>query len=147
MPDKKKRPNRRITQADIEAAKNLRRIWGQKKDKLNLTQERVGQDEFNSNQSLISQYLGGKIALGPVATMRFARVLQVDPRELRKDFDLMAWDDDLTPEARKIASKWMALPSRLREDVRKHIDNLLDVVTQKFDPRDDGDEPKRPRPN
>jgi hypothetical protein len=140
----KKKPNRTITPADKKAAENLRRIWAQKKDKLGLTQEEVGQDAFGSNQSLISQYLAGTIALNPVAVMKFAKVLECSPLDIRKDLEeLMDRDEGLSPEAKAVARKWQSLPSRLRDDVKKHIDNLLEAMSHKLEP-DDTVRPHRP---
>lgn len=139
MTERRKIPKRNITSADIEAARNLRRLWREKKTKLRLTQESVATEEFGATQGLISQYLTGKIALGPVAVLKFAKVLQVEPREIRKDFDLLMGtsDKDLTAEARQLAHKWMALPSRMRDNVKKHIEDLLDAISQKHQPSKD----------
>lgn len=84
------KPRRSITNKDLEAAKNLKRIWDQRKKDggwEHLTQEWAA-NEYGGTQGLISQYLLGRTAIGPVAVLKFSRILKVTPKQIRPDFDL-----------------------------------------------------------
>jgi DNA-binding transcriptional regulator YdaS (Cro superfamily) len=120
-----KKAGRTITPEDREAAKTLRRIWDAKRRDLALTQERAA-DLFGGSQSLISQYLLGRIALGRVACMKFARILRVMPEEIRPDFEYAnALPEDMPADVVKMAYKLSALP----EIVRRDIDRTIDVYS------------------
>lgn len=92
--------NRKITNTDLENAARLARVWRQKKDELNLTQEKLA-EEWAVSQSTISQYLNGRIALNTDAVLRFAKRLEVSPLQIAPDLlehligtnDPMAWID------------------------------------------------------
>lgn len=124
---------RKITSADKIAAENLRRLWDSRKKSLGLTQEKVAAEEFDATQGLISQYLNGNIALGPVAVLRFARVLKCKPQEIRADFKYTVVSDDLTPDAIRFAYKWLSLPPRFRKDVERNVDNLLETGASSYE--------------
>jgi len=132
-----KRPNRRITPADQRAANNLKRLWKERKKALGLTQEKVAQEfggaDRGRTQGLISQYMTGRIALGPVATLHFARILKCSPQEIRPDLQLSVVSDDLTPEAIRFAYKWLSLPPRFRKDVERHLDGLIEAGAAKYE--------------
>ena len=128
-----KRPNRRITPADQRAADNLKRLWKERKKALGLTQEKVAQAFGDKTQGLISQYITGRIALGAVATLRFARVLKCSPQEIRPDIQFSVVSDDLSPEAIRFAYKWLSLPPRFRRDVERHLDSLIEAGATKYE--------------
>lgn len=83
--------NRTITATDREAAARLRSIWNAKKRALGLTQESAA-FALGMNQSAVSQYLAGKIAIGVEACIRFAQLLGVEPTEIRPDVAVHAQD-------------------------------------------------------
>lgn len=66
------------------AVKNLRRIWEAKKSDMKFTQVTAAQ-ELGWSQGLISHYLNNITDLGPLATIKFANFLGVDPREIDPD--------------------------------------------------------------
>ncbi len=73
---------RNITPADLEAAKRLRIAWAKAAKAKTLRQEDF--PELGS-QSLISQYLNGKIALNYYAVTVFASRLGCRPEDIRSD--------------------------------------------------------------
>lgn len=76
---------RTFTTADLLAARKLRRLWEQEKDRLGLTQEKAAELLGFSTQGTVSHYLNGRLALGAEAVLRFATLLQVSPEEIRPD--------------------------------------------------------------
>ncbi|MCD9096161.1 S24 family peptidase [Luteimonas fraxinea] len=79
---------RKITEADIRAASRLKSIWeemprGERPTQQTLADSWDGDGE--ANQSLISQYMNGKIALNYRALLFFARMLGVAPEAIRSD--------------------------------------------------------------
>lgn len=128
-----KGPKRRITPEDKRAADNLKRIWTERRKKLGLTQERVAELFGEKTQGLISQYINGRIALGPVATLRFAHILKCSPQEIRPDMKFSVVSDDLTPDAIRFAYKWLSLPPRFRRDVERHLDGLIEAGAGKYE--------------
>ncbi len=80
------------TNADLEAAASLRRLWEDRsrRDK-SFTQEK-GALEMGRSQGLINQYLNGKIPLGTSITLRFAKVLNVHPGAIRKELSELKSD-------------------------------------------------------
>lgn len=116
---------RTITDADLAAAASLRAIYEQKKRELGLTQERVAA-AFGGTQGLISQYLLGRIALGRVAVMKFARIFRVTPETIRSDFTYSSTlPDDMPEDVVRMAYKLASLP----EIVRRDIDRTIDVYS------------------
>ena len=95
------------------AVKNLRRIWESKKSDMNFTQVTAAQ-ELGWSQGLISHYLNNITDLGPMATIKFANFLGVDPR----DIDPQITDD--LPKTKGYHFKYLA--SDMTKIVRKSID-------------------------
>ena len=95
------------------AVKNLRRIWESKKSDMNFTQVTAAQ-ELGWSQGLISHYLNNITDLGPLATIKFANFLGVDPR----DIDPQITDD--LPKTKGYHFKYLA--SDMTKIVRKSID-------------------------
>ena len=115
---------RTITPEDKRAAAELKRIWEKKKGPLKLTQQRAA-DMWGSKatQGLIGQYLNGHTALGRVACMKFARILQVRPEQIRADFEYSpALPDDIPADVVRMAYKLSCLPENVRKDLNKTID-------------------------
>lgn len=73
-----------LTQADVQAAANLRAIWNRKARDLNLTQAGAA-SSLGIGQSAVSQYLNARIPLGVAITLKWAALLEVDPTEIRPD--------------------------------------------------------------
>lgn len=117
--------NRTITEADKVAAQRLRSIWTQKKRELGLTQEKAA-DILDMTQGGVSHYLTGRTALGPVATLRFSRLLAVSPKEIRPDFEFHIVPGDMPQDVVEAAVKLASLPV----DVRKDVANLIDTLSK-----------------
>jgi len=94
------------------AVKNLRRIWEAKKSDMKFTQVTAAQ-ELGWSQGLISHYLNNITDLGPLATIKFANFLGVDPREI--DPEIV---EDL-PRTKNHLVKYLA--SDMTHIVRKNI--------------------------
>jgi len=128
-----KKTRRSITPADLRAADNLRKIWQRRKREWpHLTQEWTA-EQFGGTQGLISHYLVGRAALGPVAVLKFSRILKVSPKQIRDDLNLTTVSDDLTPEALEFVYKWLSLPPKFRKDIVQTVDNLLTAGSDRYD--------------
>lgn len=118
---------RKITEADKEAARTLKKLWDAKYQALGLSQDKAAA-ELGVTQGMVSHYLTGKRALGTEATLKFAHLLQVEPSTIRPDLPhLQALTGELEPEAREVALLWQRLPKAFREDLRRSITTLLDT--------------------
>ena len=69
---------------DREASANLRRIWDQRKKEWKITQGWAA-EQLDMTEGAVSNYLRGEIPLGIEATLRWARLLKVDPLDIRAD--------------------------------------------------------------
>lgn len=114
---------RKITEADKRAAALLRSVWNRKKDALGLTQE-IAAEPLGMTQGGVSHYLCGRIALGPVATLKFARLLGVNPKDIRPDFEFEIVPGDMPKDVIEVAVKLASLPVQVRRDVASLIDTL-----------------------
>lgn len=74
----------KMSAADLEAGTRLRKLWDEKAKGLELTQEKAG-DKMEISQGAVSQYLNSKIPLNLTAVIQFAKMLEVNPREIRTD--------------------------------------------------------------
>jgi len=75
-----------LTQADIDAANNLKAIFESSKSKLGLTQTGAAK-KLKISQPAVYKYLNGLIPLGAKAVLAWAKLLNVHPSEIRSDFD------------------------------------------------------------
>ena len=73
---------RDLSGLEQEDSARLREIWDRKKYSLSLSQQDVADAFGISNQTAISQYLNGKIPLNLEAAIKFAKVLEVNIREI-----------------------------------------------------------------
>lgn len=81
-----------------------------------MTQQKAA-EHFGRSQGLIGQYLNGHTALGPVAVLRFARLLQVAPREIRPDFSFgTIVPGELPQDVIEIAIELASVPEVVRRD-------------------------------
>lgn len=74
----------KLTPADEAAARALRKLWDDRADKREVTQDTVA-EALDITQGAVSQYLNGKIPLNFRAVMSFAKVLGCEPGEIRRD--------------------------------------------------------------
>lgn len=99
---------RNITDADREAAERLKRIWLAIPRSERPTQQALADawdGDGEANQSLISQYMNGRIALNYRAVLFFARKLGCSPADIRDDLPEQVmvstdWDDELARKMR-----------------------------------------------
>jgi transcriptional regulator with XRE-family HTH domain len=77
----------RLSEKDLAASRNLKRIWEEKRDRLGLTQRKAAKIMGMANQSAVSHYLNAQRPLTFSVTLKFARLLGIDPREIRADLD------------------------------------------------------------
>lgn len=85
--DKNKRA--KPTAADLEAAKRLRAIRDAMDKRIRPTQQKIAED-FDDQQSVVSQYYNGRIPLNFRAVMVFAKHLKCAPEEIRNDLPELA---------------------------------------------------------
>lgn len=81
---------RLLSPADRAAAQRLLRVWQEKKGPMGLTMEKVGFD-LGMGKSAVSQYLHGSMPLGIEVTIRFAKLLGVEPTVIHPE-----WADKFT---------------------------------------------------
>lgn len=116
---------RTITQADREAAKRLKRIWEEKKKDLHLTQEKAADQLGFKTQASVSHYLNCRIALGPVATLKFARLLDVSPQDIRPDFEFVLLPGEIPQEVAQLAIELASLDDFTRQDAVRFLRSTL----------------------
>jgi len=123
---------RTFTQSDRQAAANLRWIWDKKHKALGLTQARAGELFGDVTQGAIGHYLNGRAAIGPVATLKFARLLEVNPTDIRPDFEFKLIPGDLPQDVIEMAIKLASFPPDVRADIAKYIDGLSTDSYQQY---------------
>lgn len=116
---------RTITPADREAAKRLKRIWEHKKKALHLTQEKAADQLGFKTQAAVSHYLNCRIALGPVATLKFARLLDVSPQDIRPDFEFVLLPGEIPQDVAELAIELASLDDFTRQDAVRFLRNTL----------------------
>jgi DNA-binding transcriptional regulator YdaS (Cro superfamily) len=117
--------NRKITQSDREASANLKKLWKEKAHELGLTQQ-IAAERLERSPGLISQYMNAHTALGPVAVLKFARLLQCSPRDIRPDFSYGTLvPGEIPPDVIELAIKLSAVPEAVRRDVLGYVSVAL----------------------
>jgi len=118
-----------MTELDFEAAKNLKRIWVEKRKELGFTQEQAA-EFMGVTQSTVSQYLRGVAALGLEATLRFAYFLGIDPRDIRPD--LPEWvvtskslKIDIPADTLSLIKEFSGLSSNDKQIVKRIVSSLV----------------------
>lgn len=109
-----------MTVADVEAATKLKKIWLNKRKRLNLTQKKVAQ-RFGITQGLVSNYLNGQQSLNIKAVIMFATVLEEEPKdiypELFTDLKLSATSQE--------GDEFLALYMQCPQTFRSLIKNII----------------------
>ena len=109
----------------MQAHRRLRAFWDTKARSLGLTQAKAA-GQFGGTQALINAYLTGRAALGRAATMKFARILQVRPEDIRPDFRFSReLAEDFPEEVLEMACKLATLPEAQRRELLHTIEMLL----------------------
>ena len=124
-----------ITDADRAAARELTRQWVEyKKKNPGITQEKAG-SRIGFSQAVFSQYLLCTIPLGTDAIIKFAKLFNIAPSDIRSDIDPLASTtpsrhqlsepqrtyQNIPDEAIEIARAWLALPAARRSAIRDQI--------------------------
>ena len=135
--------NRKITDADRAAAKNLRRVYLAYKRRFPyVTQETVAND-LSMTQGAFSHYMTGRVAMGPQAVLRFADYFGVDPTAIRPDFkygkkvhishriEPPSRCAGLSLESIGLARKWAKLPKRAQDCVTDIVDLMHRGIRQR----------------
>lgn len=119
-----KRSSKEPTAADQRAATKLRAIWDEFRKREKWTQETLAAAYGASTQGAISHYLTGRTPIGPVATLKFARIFRVLPTDIRDDFEFSIVPGDLPKDVIEAAIKLATLPANVRHDFAKLIDTM-----------------------
>lgn len=73
---------RPFTEREQAAAKNLSRIWDEKRNTLKLTQEKAAHELGYSSQGAVYQYIRGQVPMNQATILKFAKLLKVHPTEI-----------------------------------------------------------------
>lgn len=138
--------------ADKRAAGKLRALWEAYKRAEGATQADLAAAFGDATQGAMSHYLTGRTPLGPVATLKFARIFRCKPTDIREDFEFNIIPGDLPADVIETAIKLATLPSNMRHDIAQLIDTMansnyptyLDRVSIYNAPRVH-DHPRRPK--
>lgn len=119
--------SRRITDEDRAAASQLSALWKAYKLKNRGASQEAAGASIGLSQAVFSQYLLGTTPLGVEATLKFAHLFGVRPKDIRPDFKYwgaesgpgvqqdQASNSSISAEARDIAIAWQNLsPTRQR---------------------------------
>lgn len=72
----------KMTKECTDKAARLKSIWTLRKRTLDLTQAKAAKELGFARQSTVSQYLNGFMPLSVEATLKFAKLLEVDPTQI-----------------------------------------------------------------
>jgi hypothetical protein len=131
----------KMTDADRAAARRLWLLWGARKGSRptqDVIAEKFGPD---ANQSLVSQYLHGKIPLNFFAVLVFAESLHCEPQEIRDDLREFRY----FPRREKAPWPFKERYDRLEPRDRAHIDELLEHEISHCEDRPEARPRKRAR--
>jgi len=114
--------DRQFDEADERAAANLRRLWREAQARAAAAGRPLKQKDaagaLGWSPSMVSHYLQGFSALGPVAVLKWAAYLGCKPTDIRPDFKFASIvASELSPEATELAARWEALPDRIRDSI------------------------------
>lgn len=99
----------------------LKEIWNLKKKQMNLTQTKAAKD-LGWTQGALSQYINGVTKLSPVALIKLANYLEVDPLRLNPNFNMFSTMTYKLMDRQKIlVSSLNAIAEKTTEQAIKHI--------------------------
>ncbi|HGG5995426.1 TPA: helix-turn-helix domain-containing protein [Salmonella enterica subsp. diarizonae serovar 61:r:z53] len=117
---------KQLTEQDLQAAKNLKAIWVERKSALGLTQEVAAERLGFGTQGAVSHYLNAQMPLNLEAVLKFSGLLQVPPEAIRPDMaDIFQCVRQYTPSAEISPPK--PLPPPLSEQQKKLIELVDDL--------------------
>ncbi len=103
--------------SDVQAARNLRAIWDEKRLEMHITQKEAAA-ALGITQSAFGQYLRGRVKIGMAFLMRVSRFLGVSPSEIRPEFQMpYVPSDNLDYETKQVLLGF----SRLTNEQKKII--------------------------
>jgi len=81
-----------LTEAQKKYAANLKKIWNEKKREWNqnikkLTQKKAAEQLGFETQGTVSQYLNAKVALNDSAILKFSKLLECNPGDIKPELD------------------------------------------------------------
>jgi SOS-response transcriptional repressor LexA len=76
-----------LSAKDKAAAARLKRIWSEKKDELDLKQDRAAELLGFNTQGAVSHYINGYTPLNTDAVLKFAKLLRVSPTDIRPEIE------------------------------------------------------------
>lgn len=92
---------RELTEKEKAIAANLRRLWNNKKDALNIgSQEQLAHLMGFKTQGGVNQYLNARIPLNIEAGFKFAKILRVLPSDINPDW--AEYDISVESESKKV---------------------------------------------
>ena len=97
---------------------NLLRIWNEKKESLDLTQEKAAEQMGFETQAAVSHYLNGYTPLNLAAILSFAKLLRVSPLAINPDIDLSALYASDPDIEKTVAMLQKLTPERKRQVLR-----------------------------
>jgi transcriptional regulator with XRE-family HTH domain len=128
---------RELSNAEIEAAQNLKKIWNEKRKVLKISQEEMAFKCGWSGQSAFSQYLHSRIPLNTDAVLKIAKILEVHPTEIMPEIAALMPTSQkievkkvdkiqetaygLTQEAIEFAKAWQELPPEQRSALEAFV--------------------------
>jgi DNA-binding XRE family transcriptional regulator len=78
--------NRSLTQEEIDDAKRLRKLWGERKEELHLSQVKAAKELGYSSQSAVSQFINGKVPINVQTAAKFAKLLKTNIEDISPRF-------------------------------------------------------------
>lgn len=114
----------KLTVLDKQAADNAYKLWTIKKKELDITQAELAK-MIGVTQGAISSWFHGYTAIGTNALLKLSKVLEVDPTDIRPEFEYGALSGEISPDVLRIAQKLETLPEGVRGDIERTIDSIM----------------------
>jgi hypothetical protein len=125
---------RNLSEADMAASARLKVIWDSIPKTDRPTQEQLAdrwQGDGTANQSLISQYLHGRVALNYYALLFFANELGFHPEDVRNDLKEQQLEQSIAlSQFGRLAVSKVAAAARVVSGFLKHRDAKLDLTDE-----------------
>lgn len=119
------RHTRFMTDLDFDAARNAKKIWIKKKSELGLNQTKLA-NLMGVSQGSVASWFNGHLPIGTDSLLALAKILKVDPREIRPEFQYAVTSASFPSDVTRIAQKLCALPQGVRSDLERTIDTILE---------------------
>jgi transcriptional regulator with XRE-family HTH domain len=78
--------NRSLSQEELDDAKRLRKLWGERKEQLHLSQVKAAKELGYNSQSAVSQFINGKVPINVQTAAKFAKLLKTNIEEISPRF-------------------------------------------------------------